>query len=87
MLMNKRSGSEVLDEHVPAQSSIGHLIHQRLRSAGQFLLLCLDVSRQRQQLLSLDERSRTDIGISRIEVLREANRSFWDIPQQITRRG
>lgn len=34
-------------------------------------------SRQRRQLLWLDERLRRDIGITREEALREARKPFW----------
>ena len=59
-----------------------------LRALGQYLtrfahyfLAGLDVARQRRKLLSLDERSLKDIGISRADAYREASRDFWDIPE------
>ncbi len=59
-----------------------------VRSWGQYIvrfahyfLTSLDVARQRKQLLTLDERTLKDIGISRTDALREANRHFWDIPE------
>ncbi len=46
----------------------------------QHFLTCLDVARQRRQLLALDEWALKDIGISQSEARNEANRGFWDIP-------
>ena len=61
-----------------------------VRSWGQYLvrfahyfLTSLDVARQRKQLLALDESALKDIGISRTDALREANRDFWDIPEDL----
>ena len=61
-----------------------------MRSLGQYLvrfahyfLTSLDVARQRKQLLALDERTLKDIGINRTDALREANRDFWDIPEDL----
>jgi len=61
-----------------------------VRAFGQYLvrfthyfLTCLDVARQRKQLLALDESALKDIGISRTDALREANRDFWDIPEDL----
>jgi uncharacterized protein YjiS (DUF1127 family) len=39
----------------------------------------LAVSRQRRQLLTLDDRTLRDIGLSHADVHREAARRFWDI--------
>jgi len=68
-----------------------YLIQQDgVRSLGQYLvrfthyfLTSLDVARQRKQLLALDERTLKDIGINRTDALREANRDFWDIPEDL----
>jgi len=61
-----------------------------VRSLGQYLVrfahyfqTSLDVARQRRQLLTLDDRTLKDIGISRTDALREANRNFWDIPEDL----
>ena len=61
-----------------------------VRAFGQYLvrfthyfLTSLDVARQRKQLLALDERTLKDIGINRTDALREANRDFWDIPEDL----
>jgi len=59
-----------------------------VRALGEYLvhfvhyfMTGLDVARQRRQLLALDERALKDIGISRADAFREANRDFWDIPE------
>lgn len=39
----------------------------------------LAASRQRRELADLDDRTLHDIGVSRADVAREANRSFWDV--------
>lgn len=61
-----------------------------VRALGEYLvhfahyfLTSLDVARQRRELLSLDERSLKDIGISRADALIEADRDFWDIPERL----
>ncbi len=87
MVMNQLSTSEVIDDHVPAlstpQSYVRRMTHQRWLRVAHHFLTCLDVPRQRRQLLALDERTLKDVGISRIDALREANRDFWDIPQHL----
>lgn len=40
-----------------------------------------EVSRQREALLQLDERSLRDMGISCHEARAEARRPFWDVPR------
>ena len=45
------------------------------------LSLAYRVYRERQALLSLDERGLRDIGVSGADALREASRAFWDIPE------
>ncbi len=46
-----------------------------LRRLGAMLAAC----RQRRDLAGLDDRTLHDIGVSRADVEREANRRFWDI--------
>lgn len=48
-----------------------------------YFMICLDVARQRRQLLALNERTLKDIGRSRADALGEANRGFWDIPENL----
>ncbi len=37
--------------------------------------------RQRRQLADLDAHLRADLGLTEADILREANRSVWDVPQ------
>ncbi len=87
MLMNLLPTSEGIDDHVPAlsapQSYVRRMVYQRWLRVAHHFLTCLDVARQRRQLLALDERTLKDVGISRIDALREANRDFWDIPEHL----
>lgn len=41
------------------------------------------VSRQRRELLTFDDRMLKDIGVTRADVQREANRRFWDIDDEV----
>ncbi len=86
MLMKLQPASEVIDDPVPALSAprsyVRRTTYQRGLRIAQYFLTCLEVARQRRELLALDERALKDIGLSRIDALREANASFWDIPEQ-----
>ncbi len=87
MLMSRLPASEVIDDRVPALSAPRSYV-RRMSGRGwlgvaHYFLTCLEVARQRRQLLALDERALKDIGISRIDTLREANRHFWDIPEHL----
>lgn len=53
---------------------------ERLLGLLVYIRRRLDVARQRRRLRSLDDAALDDIGIGRAEALREAGRSFWDIP-------
>jgi uncharacterized protein YjiS (DUF1127 family) len=44
------------------------------------LLRWLELSRQRRDLAQLDNRLLRDIGVDRIDAVREARRPFWDDP-------
>jgi uncharacterized protein YjiS (DUF1127 family) len=44
------------------------------------LELALEVRRERQMLLNLDDRALKDIGLSRSQVWAEACRSLWEVP-------
>ncbi len=87
MLKNLLPTSEVIDDHVPALSApisyVRRMTYQRWLRAAHYFRTCLDVARQRRQLLALDERKLKDVGISRIDALREANRQFWDRPEHL----
>ena len=87
MVMNQLPTSEVIDHHIPtlsaSQSDVRRMAYQKWLHFAHHFLTCLDVARQRRQLLALDERTLKDVGISRIDALREANRNFWDIPEHL----
>ncbi len=51
-----------------------------LRTGLRVLRLALALNRQRQSLLKLDDAALEDVGISRSEALKEADRPFWDVP-------
>ena len=44
------------------------------------LMDVFSLARQRRALASLDTRALKDLGITREEALKEANRSVWDVP-------
>jgi len=51
-----------------------------VRAAGQLVAVLGDLKRaaqERAQLLSLNERELRDIGISRVDAIREADRPLW----------
>ena len=52
-----------------------------LRRFAERLRRWQEVSRQREALRHLDERSLRDMGITRYEAHAEARRPFWDIPR------
>lgn len=54
-------------------------VRLRLRLALGRLSAMLAARRQRGELTELDDRTLQDIGVSRADVEREANRPFWDI--------
>lgn len=69
------------------QTSLGttlvHLAHtaaDRTIQAFAHFSLCLRIARERRQLRGFDTRSLKDIGLSRADAHREADRGFWDIP-------
>jgi len=68
-------GRGTVQPHVPQ-------IIQRLNGALTFLLDCFEVSRQRRQLLELDDHMLKDIGITRAEANLEGNRHIWDLPDR-----
>ena len=85
--MNPLPTSDVIDDHVPAlsapQSYVRRMTYQRWLRFAHYFRTCRDVARQRRQLLAFDERTLKDVGIKRIDALREANRDFWDIPEHL----
>jgi len=66
------------DECIEAGLAVGGR-HRRQRAGGMLALLrtWYARSRQRRQLLQLDERLFRDIGVPADEALREARKPFW----------
>jgi uncharacterized protein YjiS (DUF1127 family) len=60
---------------------------QDLVRFAHYFLAALEVARQRRQLMTLDERTLKDIGITRADADHEAGRDFWDIPEEHMPRG
>lgn len=46
----------------------------------------IQVWRERRELLSLDDDALNDIGLTRIDALREGNRALFDVPDPCARR-
>ena len=73
---------EIADHSVSTTSNAGL---QAGTSVLKRLFLALNVRRQRQALLSLDERMLADIGLSQADVYREAHRPLMDLPSNLGR--
>lgn len=50
-----------------------------VRMAIETMLVWADRSRQRRELASMDERALKDIGLTRIDALRESSKPFWHL--------
>ena len=85
MVMNPLPISNVAARSAP-QSTAHSTTYPRLLRFAQSFLTYQRVARQRRQLRKLDESALKDIGIERTDALREANRSFWDIPERLKHR-
>ncbi len=85
MLQRLLPTSETTHDQLPALPAprfyVLRMTYKRSLQAARYFLNCLNVARQRRQLLALDERKLKDVGISRTDAIREANRQFWDIPE------
>ena len=62
--------------HPPATSRFGPILQFYSRLAEAYRIY-----RERQALLALSDHTLKDIGLSRGDAHREANRRFWDIPE------
>ncbi|MBV8537788.1 MAG: DUF1127 domain-containing protein [Alphaproteobacteria bacterium] len=54
-----------------------------VRAAGQLVAALVDLKRaaaERSELLSLSDRELRDIGVSRVDAIREARRPLWQWP-------
>ena len=64
----------------PAQA-YRHTLGFRARQVLPWLGKMFDVARERRQLAELDDRMLKDIGLGRSVAFREADRSFFDLPE------
>lgn len=71
----------------PARPERAETLAQRFGRFVSYILICLDVARQRRRLRAFDENALRDIGVSRADAYQEANRSFWDIPDDLKPNG
>lgn len=60
-----------------AYKGLGMTLHK----LGQLVMLAVKVSKQRRDLKCLPAEQLMDIGISKSQAEREANRPFWDLPK------
>ena len=60
----------------PSTSTLGRATRRRPAGPARYLA----VWRQRRALARLDDKMLKDIGISRAEATREAQRPIWDLP-------
>ena len=63
--------------HAPSFASALAAIQTHIASFSIFLATCLERVRQRDQLAELDDHLLRDIGITRVEALREADKPWW----------
>ncbi len=58
-----------------------------VRGLFRHLAACFAVARERRELLALDDRALRDIGVRHIDAAQEANRAFWDLPDDLKLRS
>jgi uncharacterized protein YjiS (DUF1127 family) len=61
----------------PTETDAGHASQWSIGALIGMLLQWHERARQRRTLLTLDDRMLKDIGVSRAEAVREANKPFW----------
>ncbi|MBV1696189.1 MAG: DUF1127 domain-containing protein [Hyphomicrobiales bacterium] len=59
---------------------------ERVSALGRFVRRVIEIRRQRDALMALDDRMLADIGLGRSEAYREASRSMLDLPTGELRR-
>lgn len=59
---------------------------ERVSALGRFVRRVIEIRRQRDALMALDDRMLADIGLGRSEAYREASRSMLDLPTSELRR-
>ncbi len=86
MMTNPNSISKNVEDQLPAfstpNSTLVRTLYQRWLVFARHYLACVSIARERRRLLALDERELKDIGVDRVDAVREANRDFWDIPER-----
>jgi uncharacterized protein YjiS (DUF1127 family) len=64
--------------HLGRRRSLARQLARQAERAITTLLRWQELARQRRALLRLDDHMLKDIGVSRTDALREAERPFWD---------
>ncbi|MEM7620443.1 MAG: DUF1127 domain-containing protein [Pseudomonadota bacterium] len=59
-----------------------HDVLQNVIDGLNFVKKAYEIARQRHHLLNLEEHQLRDIGLTKDQVARETQRSFWDVPVQ-----
>jgi uncharacterized protein YjiS (DUF1127 family) len=62
----------------PRRSGLVRQLVRALERALTLLLRWQELAQQRRALMRLDDHMLKDIGLSRVDALREAERPFWD---------
>lgn len=80
MSLHTLSANESLDREQP------EAVIERVSAFGRLVRRIIEVRRQREALMALDDRMLADIGLGRSEAYREASRSALDLPSGDPRR-
>jgi uncharacterized protein YjiS (DUF1127 family) len=68
----------------PAGGAYGRNLGRHAADFAVRLFDCLEVMRQRRQLLAMNDHELKDIGLSRADAQREGQRGFWDLPDYMS---
>jgi len=60
--------------------TMGVVLKKRLFALLDWVKQAFSVSRQRRELVRMSDQQLHDIGVTRDDAEREANRPFWDLP-------
>jgi uncharacterized protein YjiS (DUF1127 family) len=80
MSLNTISANDLLVRTQP------EVVVERVSALGRIVRRIIEVRRQREALMALDDRMLADIGLGRSEAYREASRSMLDLPSGDLRR-
>ncbi len=75
------SAMQTLQPATTAPSELATRLRPLLRRAGHGVRVAWRVMTTRRDLLEMDERMLSDIGISRAQATYEATRWFWQVPR------